>query len=54
MSIYLSLLVSIVGLLIWALAANPLVKEAGKYAYWCGLLAFLIRVSNDSFSILKG
>lgn len=51
MTIYLSLLVSIIGLLIWALAANPLVKEAGKYAYWVGLLAFLMRFGPDLLKV---
>jgi hypothetical protein len=54
MTIYLSLLISIIGLLMWALASNPLVKRAGEYAYWVGLLAFLVRLGPETFSVLKG
>lgn len=42
MLIYLSLLVCIVGLLMYALSANPKIVEIGKIMFFCGLLAFLI------------
>lgn len=42
MQIYFSLLVCIIGLLVWVLSANPKVSEAGRLAYFAGLLAFLI------------
>lgn len=35
------LLVLIVGLLIWVLASNPLVKEVGKWMFICGLFVTL-------------
>jgi hypothetical protein len=42
MVIYLSLLVSLVGLLMYALAANPKVTTIGLHMFWVGLLAFLL------------
>ena len=42
MIIYLSLLVSLIGLLMFALSANPKLAEIGKCMFWVGLLAFLL------------
>ena len=42
MIIYLSLLVAVVGLLMYALCANPKLQEIGRLSYACGLLAFLL------------
>jgi hypothetical protein len=43
MIIYLSLLVCVVGLLIYVLSTtNPKVVEIGRTMFWCGLLAFLL------------
>jgi Na+/phosphate symporter len=42
MTIYLNLLVCIVGLLMYALATNPKVNEIGKIMFWVGLLCFLL------------
>jgi Na+/phosphate symporter len=39
--ILLSLLVAVVGVLMYALAANPKVAELGRIAFFCGLLVFL-------------
>lgn len=47
MVIYLSLLVAILGLLAYALSANPKVQEIGRLSYACGLLAFLLRISSS-------
>lgn len=44
MIIYLSLLVATVGLLAYALAANPKVSEIGRISYLVGMLAFLLQV----------
>lgn len=43
MIIYLSLLVCIVGALMYALAANPKLNEMGRMMFWVGLLAFLLQ-----------
>jgi hypothetical protein len=42
MTIYFSLLISVIGLLMYVLAANPKVQEVGRIMFWTGLLAFLL------------
>ena len=42
MTIYLSLLVSLAGVLMYALCVNPKLQEIGRLAFACGLLAFLL------------
>lgn len=39
---YLSLLVAIAGVLMYALAANPKLAEIGRLSFFAGILAFLI------------
>ena len=46
MTIYLSLLVAIIGLLVYALSANPKVAELGRISYFAGLLAFLLQAGE--------
>ena len=41
MIVYLSLLVSLIGLLMYALCTNPKLAEIGRLMFACGLLAFL-------------
>ncbi len=42
MIIYLNLLVAVIGLLMYALAAKPKLVEVGRIMFWTGLLAFLL------------
>jgi len=42
MTIVFTLLVALIGLLMYILAANPKVNEIGRIMFWTGLLAFLI------------
>lgn len=42
MQIYLSLLVALIGVLMYVLTANPKMQEIGRISFFCGLLAFLI------------
>jgi hypothetical protein len=42
MIIYLPLLISIIGLLMYVLASNPKIVEIGRIMFWTGLLAFLM------------
>ncbi len=42
MVIYLSLLVALVGVLMYAFAANPKLVRVGEIMFFCGLLAFLL------------
>jgi hypothetical protein len=54
MIIYLSLLVALIGVLMYALCANPKLQEIGRLSYACGLLAFLLEVSGGhALSIIK-
>jgi hypothetical protein len=42
MIIGLTLLVALIGLLMYVLASNPKVVEIGRIMFWTGLLAFLL------------
>ena len=42
MIMYLSLLVSVIGLLMYALCVNAKLGEIGRLMFACGLLAFLL------------
>jgi hypothetical protein len=53
MIIYLSLLVALVGVLMYALSANPKLVEIGRLSFFAGLLAFLLMVaSGHSLTLL--
>ena len=53
MVIYLSLLVCVIGALVYALSANPKMQELGRLSFGCGLLAFLLRVSGAALEVIK-
>ena len=40
--IYLPLLICVIGLLMYALCANPKLVEVGRIMFWTGLLAFML------------
>lgn len=42
MIIYLSLLVAVIGVLMYALCVNPKLQEIGRLSFFAGLLAFLL------------
>jgi hypothetical protein len=42
MLIYFPLLVAVIGVLMYALCANPKLAEVGRIMFWTGLLAFLL------------
>lgn len=46
LTIYLSLLVALIGVLAYALATNPKVQEIGRISYFAGLLAFLLVIAG--------
>lgn len=52
MNIWLSLLVAVVGALVYALSDNGKVQELGRLAFGAGLLAFLLRFAIESVSVL--
>ena len=53
MSIYLSLLVCLIGMVIYAIASNPKAQELGRLSFFAGLLAFLINVGPKAAELLK-
>jgi hypothetical protein len=53
MVIALPLLVSIVGLLMYALCVNPKLQHIGDVMFWTGLLVFLLRFAGIPLSITR-
>jgi hypothetical protein len=51
MIIYFSLLVALVGVLMYALCTNPKLIEIGRIMFWTGLLAFLMGFAGASVSL---
>lgn len=54
MLIYLSLLVALLGLLVYILADKPKPVELGRLAFACGLLAFLLKLNENMVGVLAG
>ena len=52
MIVLLSLVVAIVGLLMYALCVNPKLQEIGRIAFFCGLLAFLFEAGPHIVSLI--
>jgi len=52
MIIYVSLLVALIGLLMYALAANPKLQEIGRLSYMMGLLAFLLNLTSSVVNLV--
>lgn len=52
MIVLLPLLVALIGLLMYALSANPKLVEIGRIMFWTGLLAFLIS-SREMLTLVK-
>ena len=53
MVIYASLLICVIGLLVYALSNNPKVMEMGRIAFGCGLLAFLLTLPGHTVALLN-
>jgi len=51
MIIIFSLLISLVGLLMYALSANGKIQTIGLHMFWVGLLAFLLRYQGATGSL---
>lgn len=51
MQIYLSPLVCLAGLLVYAFVDKPKASKIGFAMFWCGMLASLIQFSGKSFGI---
>lgn len=54
MLIYLSLLVAVLGLILYLLSANPKIQSLALWAWGAGLLAFLMEVSGGRMVGLLG
>ena len=52
MIIFLPLLVALIGILMYALCANPKLSEIGRLMFFCGLLAFLLVGSRETLTFL--
>lgn len=52
MIIFLSFLVALAGLLIYAFATNGKLVEIGRITYFAGLLAFLLQIPAQMVSLL--
>lgn len=53
MIILLSLLVALVGLLMFAFAANPKLNQIGFAMFQCGLLAFLLIAKPEMLTVVR-
>jgi len=53
MTIYYSLLVAVIGVLMYVLATNGKLVEIGRIAFAFGLLAFLLQLSPQMINLLK-
>jgi Na+/phosphate symporter len=45
------LLILVVGLLMYALAANPKVQEAGRIMFFCGMLVITFVLAKQTLSL---
>lgn len=52
MIIYFSLLVALIGVLMYALCVNPKLQEIGRIMFGCGLLAFLFGFSEGAVNLI--
>lgn len=53
MSIYLSLLVAVIGALAYGLSSNGKIQELGRISFGVGLLAFLLCDAAAIFSVIR-
>jgi hypothetical protein len=53
MIIYFSLLVALIGVLMYALCVNAKLQEIGRLMFACGLLAFLFGFSQGAVNVLR-
>jgi hypothetical protein len=52
MQIAFSLLVALIGLLMYALCSNPKLAEIGRLSYFAGLLSFLLNGASELLRIV--
>lgn len=52
MIIFIPLLAAIIGVLMYALAANPKLSEIGRILFWTGALVTLLHVGSETANVL--
>ncbi len=52
MTIFLSLLIALIGAVVYLVVSNPKAAELGRLSFACGLLAFLLKVAEPIINIL--
>lgn len=53
MIIYVPLLAAVLGVLLYALAANPKAQEIGRIMFFCGFFVFLLEIGNHTAALLR-
>jgi Na+/phosphate symporter len=53
MIVLLPLLIALIGLLMYALSANPRLAEIGRICFAFGLLVFLLKAGPDLVTVFK-
>jgi len=53
MSIWLSLLIALLGRLAYMMSSNPKVSELGRLAWLAGLIGFCVQVGGHSLSLFR-
>lgn len=53
MTIFLPLIIALIGLLMYALCANPKLQEIGRLSYFAGLFVFLMQAGPHIVSLLR-
>ncbi len=48
---FIPIIVAIAGALLWVLASNPKLSEAGRIAFACGLLATCLAFSGEAIKV---
>ncbi len=53
MTVYLSLLVALVGALVYGFASNGKLAEIGRIMFFVGLLAFVLGLPGHALSVIR-
>lgn len=53
MTIWFVLLISLVGLVVYAVSTNPKLSEIGRILFWTGMLAFLLGYHGQAITVVK-
>jgi Na+/phosphate symporter len=53
MVIGLTLIIALIGVLMYALVLNPKLQEVGRIMFFCGLLAFLLSGASRLLEIVR-